>query len=68
MAEEPVRESGAEWWVTPRAVGRNAADSSMAGGRRSFVVGILLGFSMPFMKTLNRALLHITCLCWTCWG
>jgi hypothetical protein len=64
MAEEPVREPGAEWLVKSLAVGRDAADSPMAGGRRSFVVGILLVLSMPFMKSLNRALPRITCFCW----
>lgn len=68
MAEEPVREPGAEWQVTPRAVGRDAADLSMAGGRRSFVVGILLNLAMSVMRTLNRALPRITRFCWTCWG
>ena len=63
MAEEPVREPGAEWLVTPLAIGRDAADLSMAAGRRSFVVGILLNLSMPFMRTLNRALPCITRFC-----
>jgi hypothetical protein len=68
MAEEAIREPGAEWLVTPRAVDCEATDSSMARRCRSLVVGILLILSMPFMKTLNRALPRITCFCWACWA